>query len=100
VSFKDLKKFCEPGGVSGPGRASDEIAVDDGAGEVDGHESSAGEFDLRRAGGVCVQLSALQDPGSGQQLRTVAEGGDGFCGAVKMADDIEDFGVEAEVFRG
>ena len=97
VLREDFVELCEPGGVCGPGGAGDEVAVGDGLGHLERDEGAAGEFDLGGACGVGVEALAGDDTGGSEDLRTVAERCDGFVGLGEVADDVEDFGVEAEV---
>ena len=99
MGYEHFKKLGEPGGMSGPCGAGDEIAVDNRAEEVDRDEGSASKLDFGGAGGIGIQPAALEYAGRGKQLGTVAEGGDGFAGLVEVADDVEDFGIEAEILR-
>ena len=86
--------------MRGPGGAGDEIPVDYGIGEIEFNEGATGELDFGRAGGVGVELAAFQDAGGSEKLWAVAKGCDGLAGFVEVADDVEDFFVEAEIFGG
>ena len=100
MSFEHFEELGEPCRMSGPGGAGDELAIGEGAGHLDGDVGAAGELDLGGAGWIGIDSLAGDDVRGGQQLRAVAERGDGFVGLVEVANDGEDFGVEAEVFRG
>src|ERR1700723_3063127 len=80
-----------------PGGTGDEVAVGDGVGNFERDEGAAGEFDFGCAGGIGVDALAGDDTGGGEDLRAVAEGGDGLVGFGEVTDDVEDFGIEAEI---
>ena len=82
-----------------PRRASDQIAIDDGARHVDCYVIPSGEFDLGRACGICVELAAFNDSRGGQQLRPVTQRANRFVGFGKVANDVENFGIQAQIFR-
>src|SRR6266478_2107409 len=72
------KKLGEPGGMRGPGRSGREVAVGDGVRHREIDVRAAGLSHLRTDGGIRAALFALDDVRRGQNLRAVAEGGDGF----------------------
>jgi len=82
-----------------PGWTGNQVAVDDGAGDVDGDISGAGEFHFRRAGGIGIELSPFEYTGGSEQLWTVAESGNGLVGLGKVTNDVEDLGIETQVLR-
>jgi len=84
----------------GPGGTGDEVAVDDGFGHGAANVFAASESDVGAGGGVGAAFFPFQDSGSGEDLRGVADGGDGFIGFCEMVDDFDDSGVEAEIFGG
>ena len=75
---EDSEEFSEPGRMSRPGRPGDEIAVGDrvGHGEID--VRAAGLSHLRTDSGIGAALFPLDDIGRGEDLRAMAEGGNGF----------------------
>src|ERR1700750_939656 len=83
--------------MSRPCGASDELAICDGTGYLDRDEGATGEVAFGAAGGTGVELLALEASGGGENLRAVAECGDGLVGLGEVADDLEDFGVEAQI---
>ena len=98
--FKDFQKFGEPGGMGGPGRASDKLTVGESVGDGEGDEGGSGEFYFWSAGRIGVDALAGDDSGSGEDLRAVAESGDGLVALSEVADDFEDSRIEAKVFGG
>jgi len=84
-----------------PGGSGDEVAVGVSVVEVlaRGNELASGEFNLGATGGIGADLAPFHDdPGGGEELRAVANGGDGFLGGGKVADDVEDARCQAEIF--
>jgi len=77
---EDHEEFGEPGVERGPGRAGDEVAVSDGIGhgEIDVRASS--ESDVRAGGRIGAALLSFQDSSGGENLRGVADGGEGLIG--------------------
>lgn len=98
--LKNLKEAGKPDGVRGPGRASDEVAVDDGVRHIDRDVGSAGELNFRSAGRIGIELAALDDAGSSEQLRAVTERGDRFVGLREVANEVENLWVKAKILRG
>ena len=94
------QELPHPGRVGGPGGGGDEVAVGVGVveGGVGGDEFAAGELDLGFAGGIGADAAAFDDAGGGEELRAVADGGDGLFGCGEVLDDGEDAGRQAEVF--
>src|SRR5580693_6660183 len=95
---QDAEELCEPGVQRGPGRAGDEVAVNEGFGHGQTYVGAASESNVRTGGRVCTALLSLEDVGYGENLRGVADGGEGFVGLRKMMDDFDDAWVEAKVF--
>src|SRR5579863_5055325 len=83
-----------------PGGAGDQVAVGDGVGHFYWGVGGAGVFDFWSAGGIGAEAFAFDDAGGGENLRAVAERGDGFIVFGEMADEFEDFGIEAQIFGG
>jgi len=48
--------------------------------------------------GIATATTSLQHSGSRQQLRAVAEGRDWLTGLCEMADDIQNLGIQAQIF--
>src|SRR5438094_652723 len=94
--LQDFEELRQPCGMRGPGRAGDEVAIGGGAGDVERDEDAAGELDLRLAGRIRIELLTLDDSGGGENLRAVAESGDGLIGLGEVADDLKDLGVQAQ----
>ena len=67
--LEDLEEFGEPCGMSGPCRASDELAVCNGAGYFEWDEGAASELDVGLAGRIGIEPLALDDSGGGENLR-------------------------------
>src|SRR6266404_4926670 len=82
----------------GPGGAGDEVAVDDGFGHGDGDVFASGESDVGAGGGVGAAFFPFQNSRSGENLRSVADGGDGFISLCELLDDLDDFRIEAKIF--
>jgi len=82
----------------GPGGTGDEVAVDDGFGHRAANVFAAGESYVGAGGGVGAAFFSFEDSGGGENLRSVADGGDGFIGLREMVDDFDDSGVDAEIF--
>ena len=94
------EELADPGWVGGPGGGGDEVGVGVGVveGGVGGDEFAAGELDLGFAGRIGADAAAFDDAGGGEELRAVADGGDGLFGRGEVLDDGEDAGRQAEVF--
>ena len=58
----------------------------------------AGDFDLGSAGRIGAHAFARDHASGGQQLRGMADGGDGFLLAREMADGIEHLRIQPQVF--
>ncbi len=82
----------------GPCGAGDEVAVNDGFGHGAADVFAAGESYVRTGGGVGAAFLPFQNSRSGENLRSMADGGDGFIGLCEMVDDFDDSRVEAEIF--
>src|SRR5580704_12420428 len=95
---QDAEELCQPGVERGPGRAGDEVAVNDGVGHGQTYVGAASESNVWTGGRVCTALLSLEDVGDGENLRGVADGGEGFVGLRKVMDDFDDAWVEAKVF--
>src|SRR5947207_9069942 len=97
---EDGKEFGEPGGMRGPGRRGDQVAV--------GHGFRHGQVDVRAAsladvgtnGGIGTALFPFEDSRGGEDLRGVADGCDGFVGLGVVVDDFDHAWDEADVFGG
>ncbi len=74
------EEFGEPGVERGPGRTGDEVAVYDciGHGEIDVRASS--ESNIRAGGRIGAALLSFKDSSGGENLRGVADGGEGLIG--------------------
>src|SRR5712664_86605 len=95
---EDGEEFGEPGGMRGPCRGGDEIAVNDrfGHGEID--VGAASLRDVGTDGGIGAALFPSNDVCGGEDLSGVTDGSDGLIGFGKMMDDFDDAWVEAKVF--
>src|SRR5712692_6759280 len=96
---EDLKKFREPGRMRGPGRSGNEVALGDGFGHGKVDVRAAGLRDVGANGGIRTAPLPFQYAGGSQNLRRVTDRGDGFVGLGKVADDLNDTRIEANVFR-
>src|ERR1035441_3642543 len=83
--------------MRGPGRPCDQLSIYDCVEKVHLDKGSASHFNLGRASRVGIEFAALQDARGGQQLRTVAERGDGLVGVVEVANNFKHAGVEAQI---
>lgn len=72
----ELDKLANDGGVSGPGRRRDEVAVDDGLIGIHRHKGPAGQGDVGADGRVRRSLITRQNARRREDLRTVADGCD------------------------
>jgi hypothetical protein len=72
-----------------PCRSADEIAIDDGFGHGEIDKRAAGARYFGSDGRVTTALAAFECSASGQNLRTMADGRDGFPGRSEMTNDIE-----------
>ena len=95
-----FRKLAYDGSVSGPGGGGDQIAVNNGLVGGDVHIFSAGKSDVRSDGGICGGFVAFQYAGGSQDLRAVADGCDGFAGRKEFFYDLQNTGVQADIFRG
>lgn len=98
VALEDRLEFGKPGGMGRPRWAGDEVAVGDGVGDFDGGIGAAGVFYFRGAGGIGAKALAFYDARGSENLRAMAERGDGLIGFGEMADEFEDFWFGAEIF--
>ena len=95
-------QFCEladDGGVAGPCRSGDEVAVDNSLVYRNFNIGSAGKCDVRTDCGICGCLITLEDTGCSKDLRAVADCRDGFFGCKEFAHDFQDTRIQADVFR-
>src|SRR5262245_21299148 len=95
-----LAELAEPGVEGGPGGAGDEVAV--GVGFVHGNvdPGAAGERDVGTRRPIRAALSSLQHASRGKQLSGVADRGDRLLLFVEVANHVEHFRVQANVFHG
>jgi hypothetical protein len=98
LGAEDAEELGEPGVERGPGRAGDEIAVNEGVGHGQTYVGAASESNVWTGGRVCTALLSPEDVRDGENLRGVADGGEGFVGFRKVMDDFDDAWVEAKVF--
>src|SRR4029077_10404082 len=91
------EKLGEPGGERGPSRAGNKVAVNDGIGHREIDVRSSSKSNVGAGGGVGAALLPLQDPSGGENLRGVAEGGDGLVGFCEVANDFDDARIEPNV---
>src|SRR6266436_2459428 len=75
---QDSEKLCEPGGVRGPSWRGDKVAVSNGLGHCQIDVRAAGLSDVGANGGISAAFSSLQDASGSKDLRSVANGRDGF----------------------
>jgi hypothetical protein len=87
---EDDEEFGEPCRMRGPGGGGDEVAVGDGLGHGETDVGAAGERNVRGGGRIGAALFPLEDTGGGEDLRGVADGGDGFVGFREMVNDFDD----------
>ena len=99
MALEDRLEFGKPGGMGRPRWAGDEVAVGDGVGDFDGGIGAAGVFYFRGAGGIGAKALAFYDARGSENLRAMAERGDGLIGFGEMADEFEDFGFECGDIR-
>src|ERR1017187_2079041 len=96
---EESKKLLQPCHVRGPRRAGDVVAVGKGLFERQADEGAAGECHLRSARWVCIDPAALEHAGGSENLRGVADGGDGLARRVEVPDDGQDLVVQPQVLR-
>ena len=99
---QQFHEFTHPSRVSRPGGGSHQVAINMG-----GVHSGCG-FNVAAAAGshfgadrrVAGTSTVLQDTGCSQDLRSVADSGDGFFGLCKVPNHREDLCIESKIFRG
>src|ERR1035437_6119861 len=96
---EESKKLLQPCHVRGPRRAGDVVAVGKGIFERQADEGAAGERHLRSARRVRADLAALEHAGGSENLRCVADGGDGLARRIEVPDDGQDLLVQSQVLR-
>src|SRR5580765_5380261 len=99
MSAEDAEKFGKPGMERGPGRAGDEIAIDECVGHRQIDVGAASDCHVRAGGRISAALLSFEDACGSQNLRSVTDGREGFVGFREMMDDFNDSRVEAKVFR-
>src|ERR1039458_1576531 len=93
---EESKKLPQPCHVRGPRRAGDVVAVGKGIFERQADEGAAGERHLRSARRVRADLAALEHAGGSENLRGVADGGDGLARRIEVPDDGQDLVVQPQ----
>ncbi len=82
-SSSTSRNRAEPGGMGGPSRTGDQFSIYHRTEGVHRDKGSAGQLHLGRASRIGIELAVLEDAGRGQQLGSVAEGGDGLLARSK-----------------
>src|SRR5271169_4129504 len=96
---EDAQEFGEPGMKRGPGRAGDQIAVDESFGHGETDVCAAGQSNVRAGGGIGAALLPGEDASGGENLRRVADGRKRLVRFRKTVNDLDDPRVEPEVFH-
>src|ERR1017187_3245584 len=96
---EESKKLLQPCHVRGPRRAGNVVAVGKGTFERQADEGATGERHLRSARRGRADLAALEHAGGSENLRGVADGGDGLARRVEVPDDCQDLVVQPQVLR-
>src|SRR5713226_2454856 len=95
---EDHEEFGEPRGVCGPGWRGDEIAVGDGFGHGEIDVGAPGLGDVGADGGISAALFSLENVSGGEDLRCMADGGDGFVGFREVVNDFDDARDKTNIF--
>src|SRR6266436_4535967 len=87
---EDRKKFGEPGGMRGPRRRCNQIAVGDRFGHSEIDVGAAGLSNIGAHRRISAALLPFQYTGSSENLRGVTDRGEGTIGRGKVATDFSD----------
>ena len=85
--------------VAGPCGGGDEIAVDYSLVHGNFDIGAAGKCDVRTDSGVSGCLISLEDTCCGEDLRAMADCGDGLFGREELTHNLKDAGVQTNIFR-
>ena len=92
-------ELAQPRRMCRPGRRRYQVTIRDRIGDRDIGIGAAGKLDFRPAGGIGRAGAALQDTCGSEQLRAMADGGNGFSGIEEVPDRFDNVCIEAQIFR-
>ena len=99
LGAEELHELAAAGGIAGPGGRGHEVAIDDGLVCRNLLVGAAGKIDIGTHGGIGRGGVALEHAGGGEDLRAVADRGDGLAVGEELAHDLEHARIEADVLR-